>query len=110
MASGPSLLGLSNMPYLRKEENTYYLTIRIYYVMIVIIEEVRIMRKKLTISIDEGVYRELKRIPRGFSVSEFVSFMLKVMVREAKGSFRTQEDFEKWVNSDPELKKVREGI
>jgi len=68
------------------------------------------MRKKLTISIDEGVYRELKRIPRGFSVSEFVSFMLKVMVREAKGSFRTQEDFEKWVNSDPELKKVREGI
>ena len=68
------------------------------------------MRKKLTLSIDEDVYRELKFVPRGFSVSEFVSFMLKGMLKELQGKFSTQKEFEAWVNSDAELKKVREGI
>jgi predicted CopG family antitoxin len=68
------------------------------------------MRKKLTLSIDEDVYRELKFVPRGFSVSEFVTFMLKGMLKELQGKFPHQEEFEKWVNSDPELKRIREGI
>lgn len=68
------------------------------------------MRKKLTLSIDEDVYRELKTVPRGFSISEFVSYMLRGMLKELRGNFSTQAEFEKWVDSDPQLKKVREGI
>jgi predicted CopG family antitoxin len=68
------------------------------------------MRKKLTLSIDEDVYNELKLVPRGFSVSEFVSFMLRAMLKEVGGQFPTQEDFEAWARSKPELKKVREGV
>ena len=68
------------------------------------------MRRKLTLSIDEDVYRELQSVPRGFSVSEFVSFMLRAMLKEFRGNFSTQEEFEKWVASDPQLKRVREGI
>jgi predicted CopG family antitoxin len=68
------------------------------------------MRRKLTLSIDEEVYRRLKSVPRGFSVSEFVSFMLKAMLKEFRGNFSTQEEFEKWVAGDPQLERVREGI
>ncbi len=68
------------------------------------------MKKKLTLSIDEDVYKQLQYVPRGFSVSEFVSIMLKGMLKELRGDFSTQEAFDKWINSDPELKRVREGV
>jgi len=68
------------------------------------------MKKRVTFTVDEDVFEKLKYVPRGFSVSEFVSFMLKGMLEEVHGGFKTQEDFNKWVNSDPELKKVREGL
>ena len=69
------------------------------------------MRKKLTLSIDEDVYKELQYVPRGFSVSEFVSFMLRGMLKEiGQGRVFNQKEFEKWVDSDPQLKKVREGM
>jgi hypothetical protein len=68
------------------------------------------MKKRICLTIDEDVFRELKFVPRGFSVSEFVSFMLKGMLKEVQGKFHTQKEFEAWVNSDPELKRIREGI
>ena len=68
------------------------------------------MRKKLTLSIDEDVYEKLQFVPRGFSVSEFVSFMLRGMLREVGSMGMSQEQFEEWVKSDPELKRIREGI
>jgi predicted CopG family antitoxin len=70
------------------------------------------MRKKLTLSIDDDVYEGLQEVPRKFSVSDFVSFMLRGMLQEFKGGRVAfdQKEFEKWVNSDPELKRIREGI
>ena len=68
------------------------------------------MRRKLTLSIDEDVYKALKSVPRGFSVSQFVSYMLRGIIREIGTGGMSEEQFEEWINSDPELKKVREGI
>lgn len=69
------------------------------------------MRKKLTLSIDDDVYEGLQEVPRKFSVSDFVSFMLRGMLEEfKKGRIFDQEEFEKWINSDPELKRIREGM
>lgn len=116
------LLGLSNKPYLReicfseKYESTYLTTI--CYRMYDYIEKMGgmiVMKKRATFTIDEDVFEGLKMVPRSFSVSEFVSFMLRGMLKEmASGmsgkGMMSQEEFEKWVSSDPELKKVREGI
>lgn len=68
------------------------------------------MKKRVTFTVDEDVFEGLKFVPRGFSVSEFVSFMLKGMLKEVQGKFHTQKEFEAWVNSDPKLKKIREGV
>jgi predicted CopG family antitoxin len=70
------------------------------------------MRKKLTLSIDDDVYEGLQEVPRKFSVSDFVSFMLRGMLHEFKGGRIAfdQKEFEKWIKSDPELKRIREGI
>ena len=70
------------------------------------------MRKKLTLSFDDDVYEGLQEVPRKFSVSDFVSFMLRGMLQEFKGGRIAfdQKEFEKWVKSDPELKRIREGI
>ena len=69
------------------------------------------MKKRVTFTVDEDVFEELKFVPRGFSVSEFVSFMLRGMLKElGQGRIFSQEEFEEWVNSDPKLKKVREGM
>lgn len=73
------------------------------------------MKKRIAISVDDDVYEELKMVPRGFSVSDFVSFMLRGISNEiARGisgkGMMSKEEFEKWVNSDLELKRVREGI
>lgn len=68
------------------------------------------MKKKLTLSIDEDVYEKLQRVPRGFSVSEFVSFMLRGMLREMGSMGTPQDHFEEWVNSDPERKSIREAV
>jgi predicted CopG family antitoxin len=70
-----------------------------------------VMRKKLTLSIDDDVYEGLQEVPRKFSVSDFVSFMLRGMLQEfKKGRIFNEEEFEKWINSDPELKRIRAGI
>lgn len=69
------------------------------------------MKKRIALSIENDVYDELKYVPRGFSVSDFVSFMLRGMLQELKkGRIFNQEEFEEWINSDPELKRVREGM
>jgi len=68
------------------------------------------MKKRIALTVDEDIYDGLKFVPRGFSVSEFVSFMLRGMLKELQGKFPTQDDFEKWVNSDPEFKQIREAM
>ena len=69
------------------------------------------MKKRIALSVDEDIYEQLKFVPRGFSVSDFVSFMLRGMLQEVKnGRIFNEEEFEKWLNSDPELKRIREGI
>jgi hypothetical protein len=70
------------------------------------------MRRKLTLSVDDDVYEGLQEVPRKFSVSDFVSFMLRGMLHEFKGGRIAfdQKEFEKWIKSDPELKRIREGI
>jgi predicted CopG family antitoxin len=70
------------------------------------------MRRKLTLSVDDDVYEGLQEVPRKFSVSDFVSFMLRGMLKEFRGGRIAfdHEEFEKWVKSDPELKRIREGI
>ena len=71
------------------------------------------MKKRASFTIDEDVIEGLKLVPRGVSVSEFVNFMLKGLLAELKGAnvaFGTREEYEKWVNSDPELKRIREAL
>ncbi len=68
------------------------------------------MKKRIALSIDDDIYNDLKFVPRGFSVSDFVGFMLRGMLNELNHGYTTQEEFEKWVNSDPELKRIREAI
>lgn len=43
------------------------------------------MKKRIALSVDEEIFNQLKFIPRGFSVSDFVNLMLKGMVHELKG-------------------------
>jgi len=68
------------------------------------------MKKRIALSIDEDIYDGLKFVPRGFSVSDFVGFMLRGMINELKHGFTTRQEFEAWVDSDPELKRIRKAM
>jgi predicted CopG family antitoxin len=67
------------------------------------------VKKKLTLTIDDDVYAGLKDIPRGVSISEIVSWILKGMIEDIKkGRQQTQEEFDEWVESTPEGRDFRE--
>ncbi|MGO9014850.1 MAG: hypothetical protein ACLQF0_07705 [Dissulfurispiraceae bacterium] len=69
------------------------------------------MRKKLTLTIDADVYDMIKDLPRKISISEVVSFILKAMYQDLKkGRELTQEEFEVWAKSSPELADIRERM
>ncbi len=69
------------------------------------------MRKKLTLTIDADAYDMIKELPRTVSISEFVSFIIKAMYQDIKrGRELTQEEFNKWMESDPKLRDFRERL
>jgi len=69
------------------------------------------MKRRLTFTVDYDVYEELHFVPRGFSVSGFVSFMLRDMLKDIKqAEMMSVEEFDLWVYSDPERQRIREAI
>ncbi|OGW47347.1 MAG: hypothetical protein A2Y66_01035 [Nitrospirae bacterium RBG_13_41_22] len=63
------------------------------------------MKKRVTFTVDEDVYEGLKDVPRGVSVSEVVSWMLRALITDIQGM--SDEDFKKLMDSDPRGKEVR---
>jgi predicted CopG family antitoxin len=62
--------------------------------------EGKIMRKKLTLTIDSEVYDMIKELPRKVSISEVVSWLLKSMYQDLKkGRELTQEELNEWLDS-----------
>ena len=43
------------------------------------------MKKKLTLTIDDDVYEGIKDLPRRVSISESVSFILRILIEGLKG-------------------------
>ena len=53
------------------------------------------MKRKLTLSIDSDVYDGLGYLPRKVSISEIMSFVMRVLVEQAKkGRELTDEEFD----------------
>lgn len=53
------------------------------------------MKRKITLTIDSDVYEGLEYLPRKVSVSEIVSFLMRVFVEQAKkGRELTDEEFD----------------
>ena len=69
-------------------------------------------RHLTTMSLDADVYRQIQEdLPRGVSVSEIVSWILKAMFEDIKkGRELTQEEFDEWVESTPEGRDFRERL
>ncbi|MCC7201883.1 MAG: hypothetical protein IT393_04355 [Nitrospirae bacterium] len=69
------------------------------------------MRKKLTLTIDGDVYDMLTEVPRNISLSEVATFFFKAFITDIKrGRELSQKEFDEWVESDPQLKEVREYL
>ena len=69
------------------------------------------MKKRLNLTIDDDVYAMLQELPRKVSVSEVVSYVLKAMFQDLKkGRELTDDEFNKWIESDPKLKDFRERL
>jgi predicted CopG family antitoxin len=67
------------------------------------------MKRKLTLTIDEDIYRGLEELPRKVSVSELVGWVLKAMIEDVKkGRELTKEEFDAWIESTPEGRDFRE--
>jgi len=63
------------------------------------------VKKRVTFTVDEDVYEGLQQIPRGVSVSEIISWVLKAMIEDIKkGRELTQEEFDEWMEGTPEGK------
>jgi hypothetical protein len=61
------------------------------------------VKKRVTFTVDEDVYEGLQQIPRGVSVSEIVSWLLKALIEDLKkGRELTQEEFDKWLEGTQE--------
>lgn len=67
------------------------------------------MKKRICLTVDESVYNGLQEVPRGVSISEVVSFLLKAMIEDVrKGREMTQEEFDEWIESTEEGREFRE--
>lgn len=66
--------------------------------------EVTIMKKKLTLTIDEDVYELMGELPRKVSVSEIVTWVLKGIITDIQGM--SDEEFRKLMDSDPRGREV----
>ncbi len=63
------------------------------------------MKKRVTFTVDEDVYEGLKQVPRGVSVSEIVSWLLRAVITDIQGM--PDEEFKKFMENDPRGKEVR---
>lgn len=67
------------------------------------------MKKKLTLTIDEDVYKGIGKLPKEVSISEMVSWLLKAMIEDVKkGREMTQEEFDAWIEGTPDGRDFRE--
>lgn len=86
------------------------LTIRAARAKVIVKQHGGVMKKKLTLTIDPEVYDSLKHLPRGVSISEVVSWMLRAMVEDVKPGGMTEDEFLKFMDNDPRGHEVREYI
>jgi len=63
------------------------------------------MKKRVTFTVDEDVYEGLKQVPRGVSVSEIVSWLLRAVITDIQGM--SDGEFKKFMENDPRGKEVR---
>ena len=63
------------------------------------------MKKRVTFTVDEDVYEGLKQVPRGVSVSEIVSWLLRAVITDIQGM--SDQEFKKFMENDPRGKEVR---
>jgi hypothetical protein len=70
------------------------------------------MRKRLNLTVNEDVYEEIKFLPmpRGVSISEIVTWILKAMTEDVKPGGMTEEEFIKYMDSDPRGREVRKYL
>ena len=69
------------------------------------------MKKRMNLSIDADVYDALGDLPRKVSISEVVSWLLKIMVEEfKKGRELTDEELIALVDGTPEGRDFRERL
>jgi hypothetical protein len=68
------------------------------------------MKKRICLTVDEDVYEGLKNVPRGVSVSEMVSWILRGLIEEVTPGGRSPEEFVKFMDNDPRGKEVRQHI
>ncbi|MBI4822822.1 MAG: hypothetical protein HY805_01135 [Nitrospirae bacterium] len=70
------------------------------------------MRKRLNLTIDEAVYEEIGRLPmpRNISISECVTWILRMMAKDLKPNAMSDNEFIKMMDSDPRGKEVRKFL
>ncbi len=68
------------------------------------------MKRKLTLTIDEDVYDWLGELPRKVSISEVVTWILRGMIEDVKPGGMSNEEFIKFMDSDPRGKDVRKYL
>ncbi len=68
------------------------------------------MKKRATFTIDEGVLLGLKYLPRAFSVSQYVNYMLKALLKEMRPVETPEEMLEQEVEMQEEPMSIEEGI
>lgn len=68
------------------------------------------MKKRLNLTIDEDVHEGLKNLPRGVSISEVVSWILRAMVEDVKPGGMSEEEFFEFMDNDPRGHEVREYL
>ncbi len=68
------------------------------------------MKKKLTLTIDDDVYGLLGELPRKVSISEVVSWMLRMMVEDLKPNGMSEDEFIDYMDNDPRGREVRQYL
>jgi hypothetical protein len=71
-----------------------------------------IMRKRLNLTVSGDVYEDIKFLPmpRGVSISELVSWILKAMAEDVKPGGMSEKEFIKYMDSDPRGREVRKYL
>ena len=68
------------------------------------------MKKRMCFTVDEDVIEGLRLVPRGVSLSTVVTWVLRAMAEDVKPNGMTEDEFIKYMDSDPEGRAVREYL